>query len=198
MQGFFRQNGAALVKRLTLQKCDINGTSVATRVVFICDRGPQRPSTSIGLRQTSSQKLDCPYRLIVTASQEQEIWKWKYRVTNNHHNHGPSLDPSAHNVHRRRTLKQQALELSISKQKAVPAREMGGFLRDEEPTSPFFRPRDIYNDRQKLRFFPVVEKQLHKRSSAIFRIAVFPTASNMTKTVKTRYKESSGPILCAR
>ena len=29
---------------------------------------------------------------------------------------------------------------------------MGGRLRDEEPTSPFFRPRDIYNDRQKLRF----------------------------------------------
>ncbi|KAM4065122.1 transposase [Hirsutella rhossiliensis] len=152
IQGFLRDNGAAVIRRSSSRKRDIDGTSLATRIIFICDRGPQRASTSTGLRKTSTQKLDCPFRLLVTASCNEGIWKWDFRATEDHHNHGPSLDPSAHNIHRRRTSIQQALERNLSKHKALPAREISSILRDADPSAAFFRIRDVYNDRQKLRF----------------------------------------------
>ena len=152
IQGFLRENGAAVVKRSSSNKRDINGIALATRVLFICDRGPQRASTSVGLRKSSTQKIDCPFRILVTASRTEEAWKWDFCVTEAYHNHGPSLDPSAHNIHRRRTVTQQALERNLSKHKALPAREMSTILRDAEPDAAFFRSKDIYNDRQKLRF----------------------------------------------
>lgn len=149
VQGFLRNNGAAVVKRSSSHKRDIDGIALATRIVFICDRGPQRASRSTGLRKPSTQKLDCSFRLLVTASRNESAWKWDFRVTEARHNHGPSLDPSAHVIHRRRTTTQQALEQNLSKYKALPAREMSSILRDAELS--FFRIRDIYNDRQKLR-----------------------------------------------
>ena len=67
------------------------------------------------------------------------FWKWDFRVTEDYQNHGPSLDPSAHNIHRRQTATQQALERNLSKHKALPAREISSILRDSEPDAAFFR-----------------------------------------------------------
>lgn len=57
-------------------------------------------------------------------------------------------------MHRRRTLAQQQQEKDLTKHRALPAREMMEVIRDSsaataEPT--FFRQKDIYNDRQKIR-----------------------------------------------
>lgn len=77
--------------------------------------------------------------------------QWTYRVVEGIHNHPPSLDPSAHNAHRKRTTTQQDLEKTLSKHKALPACEMADIIHDASPAeSSFFRQRDIYNDRQRL------------------------------------------------
>ena len=54
VQGFLRDNGAAVIKRSSSHKRDINGISLATRIDLMCDRGPQRASVSAGLRKTST------------------------------------------------------------------------------------------------------------------------------------------------
>ena len=73
-------------------------------------------------------------------------------MTGNPHDHGPSLDPSAHATYRKRTQSQWQLETTLSKHKALPAREMADIVRDASTSeTSFFRQRDIYNDRQRIR-----------------------------------------------
>lgn len=147
-----RSNGAAIVKKSPSNYRIFEGEIEArpSYYTLVCDRGCRRPSESTGLRKTSTQKRDCPFRLIASATKQQG-WKWFYRVAAEH-NHEPSIDPSAHAIHRRRTMDQQDLELSMLQYQGLPAREMAQVLRDSSPSdNAFFRNRDIYNDRQQLR-----------------------------------------------
>jgi hypothetical protein len=68
---------------------------------------------------------------IITASATKRVnSKWSYRIVCAEHNHLPSFDPSAHNMHRRRTLAQQQQERDLTKRRAFPAREMSEIIRD--------------------------------------------------------------------
>jgi hypothetical protein len=89
---------------------------------------------------------------VTSSATESAGWKWSYKVANGEHNHLPSLEPSAHPIHRRRTKQQLDLIHSIAKYKGVPAREMANMIRDREADAeerPCFRMKDIYNDRQR-------------------------------------------------
>ncbi|EXU94915.1 MULE transposase domain protein [Metarhizium robertsii] len=69
-----------------------------------------------------------------------------------HHNHGQSLDPSAHNVYRRRTLAQQQKERELANENDIRAREMASIVRKaDSPGYDYFRTRDIHNDRQAIK-----------------------------------------------
>jgi hypothetical protein len=67
------------------------------------------------------------------------------------HNHGQSLDPSAHNVYRRRTVAQQQKERELTNENGIRAREMASIVRNDSPGYDYFRKRDIYNDRQTIK-----------------------------------------------
>ncbi|KAK7420282.1 hypothetical protein QQZ08_010482 [Neonectria magnoliae] len=67
---FHRENGAALVKKSSSKKKEVNGTMIPTYVVLICDRGGNRPSVSAGLRHSTTQKTDCPFKITAKASQK--------------------------------------------------------------------------------------------------------------------------------
>ena len=67
------------------------------------------------------------------------------------HNHAQSLEPSAHNVYRRRTNKQADKTREVSSVSAIGVREMLRLVRQIDPEPDHFRIRDIYNDRQKIR-----------------------------------------------
>ncbi|EQL02832.1 hypothetical protein OCS_01448 [Ophiocordyceps sinensis CO18] len=151
LQGWHRDNGAAIVKKSSNRKRAFNGQESPTHVVFACDRGPRRATASTGLRRTSTVKIDCPVKIVASTSEKADFL-WTFRVEIGQHNHGQSIDPSAHEIHRRRTVPQQQLERTLSKHKALPARELGSIIRDQTPGQTYFRQRDIYNDRQKLRF----------------------------------------------
>ncbi|KND92039.1 hypothetical protein TOPH_03391 [Tolypocladium ophioglossoides CBS 100239] len=131
------QNGASIVKASTSSRREINGITQPTWIRFNCDRGPKRQSQSAGLRKASTQKLDCP--------------KWTYKVVGDHHNHGQSLDPSAHSLFRRRIPAQQAKERELAGEHGIRAREIANLVRQTDPDHAFFRKKDIYNDRQAIK-----------------------------------------------
>ncbi|KJZ69123.1 hypothetical protein HIM_11491 [Hirsutella minnesotensis 3608] len=62
-----------------------------------------------------------------------------------------SKKKTVNGVEQHTTPAQLELEKNLSKHKALPARELGSIVRDTTPGESFFRQRDIYNDRQKLR-----------------------------------------------
>ena len=62
-----------------------------------------------------------------------------------------SLDPSAHNVYRRRTLAQKEKERELANENGIRAREMASIVRKADPSHIHFRRRDIYNDRQEIK-----------------------------------------------
>ncbi|KND90329.1 hypothetical protein TOPH_04907 [Tolypocladium ophioglossoides CBS 100239] len=67
------------------------------------------------------------------------------------HNHGQSLDPSAHSLYRRRTPAQQAKERELAAERGIRAREITSIIRKTDPDHAFFRKKDIYNDRQAIK-----------------------------------------------
>ena len=72
-------------------------------------------------------------------------------VVDGQHSHGKSLDPSAHNVYRRRTQAQKQKERELASENGIRAREMASIVRNADPGHGFFRKRDIYNDRQEIK-----------------------------------------------
>ncbi|KAG6293124.1 hypothetical protein E4U09_003121 [Claviceps aff. purpurea] len=149
LQAWARSNGVAFVKKSSSNAREINGTKMATHRLLLCDRGSGRPSTGRGLRQTPSQKADCPIRITASVTMKNNL-RWSYRVSGAH-NHPPSHHPSQHVVHRRRTAEQQVFALELSQQRALPTREMAVALRERSGEPAFLRERDICNDLQRNR-----------------------------------------------
>ena len=149
LQQFHRRNGAALAVRRSGSPQMVNGKMTYCYITLGCDRGEKRASRSVGVRKSSTQRLDCPVT-IVAKTGKGKGWKWLYEVRGEH-NHRPSLSPSAHAIHRHRTVNQQDLIKNLFEQPALPAREMGSIVRDQTNEKSFFIPKDIYNDRQALR-----------------------------------------------
>ena len=128
---------------------EINGTKTPTFVVLVCDRGSRRPSTSAVLRKATSQNLDFPFKMTASAPKAADC-RCSYKVSGAH-NHSPALDPSAHALHGRRTQEQRDLEQYVAKYRGLPAMEMAQVMRDQSTTPTFFRNRDVWNDRQRIR-----------------------------------------------
>jgi hypothetical protein len=151
LRNFHLSNGAAIVKASSSSRRDIGGIIQPSYIVFKCDRGPRRTSQSSGLRKPSSQKLDCPVKVTAKATKSSNK-KWTYTVVHGQHNHGQSLDPSAHIVYRRRTVAQQQKERELANENGIRAREMVSIVRKaDSPGYHYFRTRDIYNDRQAIK-----------------------------------------------
>ncbi|KAF4123686.1 hypothetical protein GMORB2_6387 [Geosmithia morbida] len=149
LQGFHRDNGAALVKRRSGNRRMVDGVSTVTQYWLICDRGHSRPSSARGIRQATTAKTDCPVAISAKTSQKLG-WLWVYDCRGSH-NHPPSLDPSAHAIHRRRTAEQRSLADRLVKNGSVKASDMRSIMQDVAGSPTFFTPKDIYNDRQKLK-----------------------------------------------
>ncbi|EGY23413.1 uncharacterized protein VDAG_04851 [Verticillium dahliae VdLs.17] len=77
-------------------------------------------------------------------------WKWSFTLKNGDHNHGPSIDPSVHKLHRKMTEQQLTLLATVSKHKAIKSREAAAIVRDAVPGS-LVKQKDIDNARQRLR-----------------------------------------------
>ena len=150
LRTFGRENGVAFVKSRTAHPRIIAGKSTPTRICVVCDRGPRRQSKSVQLRQTATRKIDCQFQLRIMYDTNTNS-RWFYAVTGGPHNHGPSLNPSAHLIHRRRTSEQSKLIQTLTKHKAVAAREVRDVVYASTAGPTHFTLKDVYYDRQKLR-----------------------------------------------
>lgn len=152
LQGFYRENGAALVKRSSGGKRMINGNFIPTHIILGCDRGRGRPSKSLGLRSSSTTKINCPFKVTAKTSLKAK-GMWTYTVHGDGiHNHLQSLHPSAHQVHRKRTPAQKNLVRVLSEQRELSARSVHNIVLNTSSTAEsFFTQRDIYNDRRAIK-----------------------------------------------
>ncbi|KAJ3453593.1 hypothetical protein MRS44_017840 [Fusarium solani] len=140
---FAKENGFGIVRR---NAYSYNGRRM--RYSFQCDRyGEPRPSRGTGLRQRKSRKCGCKWMVIAEAIQE---GKWLLRQHPNpahgQHNHGRSINPSAHPSHRRLTTAVRATVESTSRRVGIRARDVRAVVQEQHPESTFTQ-RDIYNAR---------------------------------------------------
>lgn len=106
------------------------------RYDLCCDiGGPHYDSSSTGLRKASSKRRDCPW--LAKAVQRKLLGdRWYFEVRNDHHNHEPSLHPSAHPAHRKRTwTEEQKQEIrQVFKTTTSGSRDVASLMREKYPS----------------------------------------------------------------
>ena len=96
-----RQNGYGMVVRRSAT--DKKDKTLIRRCYLECDRHlSYSSSSSAGLRQSGSRQIGCLYRIVLRWRSGHAAYEADIGVSP--HNHGPSLDPKAHPVHRYREL----------------------------------------------------------------------------------------------
>jgi hypothetical protein len=75
--------------------------------------------------------------------------QWKLEVKNGRHNHVPSINPTAHNVYRKRTQAQKDIIESMSRSGVAPKQILTA-IRHQDPDA-LVAPTDIHNDRKAIR-----------------------------------------------
>jgi hypothetical protein len=102
LQAFALRHGFCVIK----QRASNYRDKKPMRYDIVCDRGQGRPSASASLRETTTQKVNCPWKVVANALKDND-WEWKFRIRHGEHNHDASSDSSAHAMHRRITPAQQ-------------------------------------------------------------------------------------------
>lgn len=68
LQAFHRENGAAIRIKRSSNPREINGETIPTYYALLCDRAGSQTSTSVGIRRSSTQRVDCPYKITASAT----------------------------------------------------------------------------------------------------------------------------------
>ena len=85
------------------------GSRIKTRIYYSYNKARQYTSKARVRKKITTKADNCPFRLVIY----QEDSQWKPKVLNQQHSHGPSLDPSTHQIHRRRTPTQKSTSAEI-------------------------------------------------------------------------------------
>jgi hypothetical protein len=124
-----------------------------TRYYYHCDRFKKYQSTATTLN-TSTRSTGCPFKLIIFKINDDQ---WKLEVREKHHNHAPSLNPTAHNVYRRRTQAQKDTIEAMTHAGVRPMQIMAAIQKEDPDT--LVSATDIRSERKAIR-----EKHLNGRS----------------------------------
>ena len=144
IQHHAKQEGWAIVK---VRACNRRADGQYYRYDLECDRGTKtRPNIALGRRKVSSRKEECTWRGRAVAFKSDDN-RWKYLTLNSVHNHPPSLDPSVHPMHRRRTREDHNV-IQCHTQAGSRLHTIAIDLREDRPE---IKRKDIINDRAKLR-----------------------------------------------
>ncbi|DBA01374.1 TPA: hypothetical protein N0F65_001613 [Lagenidium giganteum] len=139
------------------------------KVVYACDRHgePRRPpSTTTSRPNSSTRKCGCGMRVTVIKCKMSLRWRVEHRNTALVHNHPPSGNVSAHPLHRRADMTEQA-RCAIATDAATGTRGMQTLvrLRADDPLSSITL-RDVYNERARH-----VRQQLQDRTKAEYLLS---------------------------
>jgi hypothetical protein len=112
-----------------------------------CDHGGQNQPTpmvnnNIRIRQSSTRRIRCPFRCILKQPVRESMAQWtvQYReAPHSTHNHGPSLLPTTHPIHRRnaRNSRPEVLsQMQNNKLSGTSAKDTLSSLRTQFPDVP--------------------------------------------------------------
>ena len=127
-----------------LQRSLPHFSDIKTRYYYRCDKYRVYKSQAI-TRKTGTRTIGCPFNIVIF----QESDQWRLQVKDSHHNHPPSLNPSAHHVFRRRTQTQKQSIKSMSKAGAAPKQILTS-IQQQDPNT-YITASDIRNDRKTIR-----------------------------------------------
>lgn len=128
-----------------------------TRRVFACDRAGKYDSkgkdpnthSSKQRKNTGSKKCECLMKVELRLDKLSN--QWSLRVLKSEHNHGPSVDPSAHPAHRLPNLHPtRHSTISVLARAGVPTGQILTTLRVLDPDVPLIA-KDVSNLIQKAR-----------------------------------------------
>jgi hypothetical protein len=145
-----RQHGYGFV----LKRSKPHDSDVKTRYYYHCDRFRTYQS-SAKKSSTSTRATGCPFKLVIFRMKHSE--QWKLEVLDKHHNHSRSINPSAHNVYRKRTTAQKEVIELMTHAGARPMQILAAIQSEDHDT--LVTATDIRGERKKIR-----EKHLDGRS----------------------------------
>lgn len=131
LQAFAKDHGFAVITIRTSNK-DTKGKP--TWVDLGCDRGKKRKTEGVGLRTTSTARNDCPWAAVARTLKEDrqpdgQQGHWTFRLNGQGHNHGPSLDSTAHRTHCKLTAEMTSEIEALSKRPSLQHRDVVGLLQ---------------------------------------------------------------------
>jgi hypothetical protein len=145
-----RQHGYGFV----LERSKPHNSDVKTRYYYHCDR-LRTYQSGAKKSSTSTRAAGCPFKLFIFRMKHSEQWKLEF--LDKHHNHIRSINPSAHNVYRKRTTAQkEAIEL-MTHAGARPMQILAAIQSEDHDT--LVTATDIRGERKKIR-----ERHLDGRS----------------------------------
>ena len=117
-----------------------HGSNTKTLYYYRCDRYRNYKSQATK-RQTGTRTAGCPFSLAIS----EESGQWKLQVKNSCHNHTSSLNPMAHNVHRRRTQAQK-ISIKLMTKAGIAPKQILTAIRQQDPST-FIAASNIWNER---------------------------------------------------
>jgi hypothetical protein len=106
-------------------------SDVKTRYYYRCDRFKKYESKATVLN-TGTRSTECPFKLAIFKIKNND--QWKLEVRDGHHNHPRSLNPSAHNVYRKRTQAQKDTIEAMTHAGARPMQIMAALQKEDPDT----------------------------------------------------------------
>jgi hypothetical protein len=131
-----------------------HNSAIKTRYYYHCDRFRNYQSRA-KILSTSTRSTGCPFKLVIFKAKHSD--QWKLEVQDEHHNHPRSINPSAHNVYRRRTSSQKEVIESMTHAGARPMQILAAIQIEDQDT--LVSATDIRSERKAIR-----EKHLNGRS----------------------------------
>ena len=131
-------------------------SDIKTRYYYQCDRFRKNFKSTAKVLSTSTRSTGCPFKLVIFKVKDSD--QWKLEVQDMHHNHSRSINPSAHNVYRKRTSAQKKVIESMTNAGARPMQILAAIQKENEDT--LVSATDIRSERKAIR-----ERHLNGRSS---------------------------------
>src|ERR1051326_3709408 len=147
----FKQHGITHGYGFYLKRSLPYKSPVKTRIDFVCDRSKIYVCQG-NIRSTKTRTTGCSFNATIfkmNTEIEEINDSWRLEIRNPHHNHPPSSDPRAHNVHRKRTPADLNTIDSMTRAGSRPKQIFAAITKENPDT--LVTPRDVRTDKKTLR-----------------------------------------------
>jgi hypothetical protein len=131
---------------LVLKRSKPHNSDLKTRYYYHCDRFRTYHLSATKLN-ASTRATACPFKLVIFKVKHSE--QWKLEVLDKHHNYSPSINPSAHNVYRKRTTAQKEVIELMTNAGARPMQILAAIQSENQDT--LVTATDIRGEREAIR-----------------------------------------------